>query len=176
MEKIGSRFVVFLSLLLFGLSAGAGGAMVVHWLTARELSAKIAAAQGTLAKALGQKVVRAQRFEVVAKDGKVRAVLDVDKDGRSPRLRLCDKDGNVRARLGLGKDGAPGLLLWGKGGEARAMLDLLGLRLADEDGKERASLGAREFERTRTGATERTPESSLVLFDKEGKVLWQAPP
>lgn len=45
----------------------------------------------------------------------------------------------------------------------------------DEKGKMRAALGAISTEGTRTGTVEKRPESSLVLFDKDGKVLWKAP-
>jgi hypothetical protein len=49
------------------------------------------------------------------------------------------------------------------------------LRLADDAGKTRATLGAAELERTHTGVIEKRPTSSLVLLDKEGKVIWKAP-
>ncbi len=49
------------------------------------------------------------------------------------------------------------------------------LELRDQTGKPRAVLGSTELEVTRTGATEKQPPSSLVLFDKDGKVIWQAP-
>ena len=42
-------------------------------------------------------------------------------------------------------------------------------------GRSRAELGATSLEVTRTGTVEKRAESSLVLFDKEGKVLWEAP-
>jgi hypothetical protein len=49
------------------------------------------------------------------------------------------------------------------------------VELSDRDENPRAVPGHTSLERTRTGATEERPESSLVLFDKEGKVLWTAP-
>jgi hypothetical protein len=36
-------------------------------------------------------------------------------------------------------------------------------------------LGHSAIEATRTGAVEQRPASSLVLFDKDGKVLFKAP-
>jgi hypothetical protein len=42
-------------------------------------------------------------------------------------------------------------------------------------GAVRALLGSGEFENTLTGASWATPLSSLSLFDKNGKVIWQAP-
>ncbi len=38
-----------------------------------------------------------------------------------------------------------------------------------------AVLGRSELANTRTGVETKRPASSLVLFDKEGKVLWKAP-
>ena len=47
--------------------------------------------------------------------------------------------------------------------------------LNDSAGRNRAVLGQVGLVSTRTGSTERTAESSLVLFDRENKVLWSAP-
>ena len=44
-----------------------------------------------------------------------------------------------------------------------------------EDGKLRAVLGSSEIEITRTGQTVKQPASSLVLFDKDEKVIWRVP-
>jgi len=130
-------------------------------------------------------------------NGKVSAGLGLGPDG-SPNLALVDAngkgsvllsssslvlfDGNRRYRvtLGLTSNNAPSLSFWGEKGEARAVLSLNpdsgpSLELYDEKGKSRAALGATDLEAARTGTVEKRPESSLVLFDKEGKVLWQAP-
>ena len=45
----------------------------------------------------------------------------------------------------------------------------------DKPGKLRAVLGSKAPETTRTGATETVAPSSLMLFDKEGKVIFRAP-
>jgi hypothetical protein len=50
-----------------------------------------------------------------------------------------------------------------------------GLTLFDKDGQSRAVLGRTELETIKTGTVEQRAESSLVLFDRDGKVLWQAP-
>jgi hypothetical protein len=68
-------------------------------------------------------------------------------------LNLFSKDGNLQ----LSTVGGPAL------------------RLNDAEGKLRAVVGASQLETTRTGAVETRPASSLVLFDKNGKVLWSAP-
>ncbi len=49
------------------------------------------------------------------------------------------------------------------------------LGITDEHGRERAVLGATALETIATGTIEQRPASSLVLFDKDGKVLFQAP-
>lgn len=47
--------------------------------------------------------------------------------------------------------------------------------LWDKNGKARAALGAFGTETSRTGVKHEHPESSLLLFDKDGKVLFEAP-
>jgi hypothetical protein len=76
--------------------------------------------------------------------------------GSSPRFYLNDKDNNTRLQLDITDDGPA-------------------LTLLDHDGHDRARLGSTEIEGERTGNTERTAESSLLLFDKEGQVIFQAP-
>jgi hypothetical protein len=49
------------------------------------------------------------------------------------------------------------------------------LFLRDEAGNMRAALGVRSLEDLKTGEMQIRPESSLVLFDKDGKTIWQAP-
>jgi len=49
------------------------------------------------------------------------------------------------------------------------------LELYDTADKLRAVLGNVDLETARTGIVETRPPSSLVLFDKEGKVLWRVP-
>jgi hypothetical protein len=76
--------------------------------------------------------------------------------GSSPRLYLNDNDNNTRLELDITDDGPK-------------------LVLIDHDGHDRAILGATELEGEKTGKTERTAESSLVLFDKTGLVIFQVP-
>ena len=70
----------------------------------------------------------------------------------------------------------------GKGSlpRSRASFGLLfgnapGLVLYDSNDSPRAVLGSYGIETIKTGEETRLPESSLVLFDKDGKVIWQAP-
>ena len=85
-------------------------------------------------------------------NGKTRAWLAVDKDG--PALRLRDENDKLRAWLAVNKDGP-----W--------------LTLGDENGKSRFVAG-----KTKTvspdGKTIEYPESSLILYGPDGKVIWSA--
>jgi hypothetical protein len=148
-----------------------------------------------------QREVRANSFLLVDKDGKPRADLGLLTDG-NPALTFYDKERKPRAILGVANDGSPVLFFIDKNGKRRAGLTTSAagspdLKLSDKDGKPRAILGVSvEGEpslilsdenralawfghaglvNTRMGTVENRPASSLVLFDKEGKVLWKAP-
>ena len=101
-------------------------------------------------------VMKAQRFELVDAAGKLRALLWLPLSG-APGLDLLDGTGAMRASLSLSPDGSPKL------------------DLSDATGKRRAVLGAANLEAAKTGEETKRSESSLVLFDKDGKVIWQAP-
>jgi hypothetical protein len=47
--------------------------------------------------------------------------------------------------------------------------------LGDQDGVDRAALGHTVLRIRPTGSLEHRAPSSLVLFDKDGKVIWTAP-
>jgi hypothetical protein len=49
------------------------------------------------------------------------------------------------------------------------------LSLADKSGMPRAILGSISLETTKTGTVQNRPPSSLVLFDKDGKVIQALP-
>jgi hypothetical protein len=95
-------------------------------------------------------VIRAERFEVVAQDGKVRATLGIGSAAASglvlsDGLVLTDKNGHPRASLGLAADGAPGLILYDPGLRYRVALDVApdgapALALAGKEGRTRAEL------------------------------------
>ena len=153
------------------------------------------------AKTSAPEVIQAQRFELVNAEGEVRAVLGLllaDK----PSLVLNDEKGTLLAMLCVGFDGSPGLALYDEKGTMRVGVSLMlgsplitlydeegtgraglslfpdgspSITLHDEKGKVRAALGTTSLEATRTGAMEKRAESSLVLFDKDGKVLGEAP-
>jgi len=95
---------------------------------------------------------------------------------------LHGPDGQIRAELGVETNGESALRLYPekKGGKAELMLAVTAdgqarLQLADDAGLPRAVMGHVAIVTTATGAVEERPSSSLVLSDKEGKVVWKAP-
>ena len=100
--------------------------------------------------------VEAKTFILVDDEGKERGAMRVLRNG-AVSLVFADQKGKVRAGLGLEKEGGPCLVL--------------------SDGNlVRATLGVVDLRGAKPGATGKTAPSSLVLYDKEGKVIWQAPP
>lgn len=90
-------------------------------------------------------VIRAQRFEVVDGDGKVRAVLGKADDGGSG-LAAMDEEGRARLALGTKADGSVGLAVLHKTGTPVVAI----------------GLGA-------DGA------AGLAVLDKQGNLTWAAP-
>jgi hypothetical protein len=123
---------------------------------------------------VGNEVVDAKGFSLHDADGKVRAVLSVDKNG--PALVLLDENGKFRAILRVIKDEAA-LCLYDKNG-IRAVLgaveDGAGLQLSDVNGKPRASFGA-GYTTMPDGRKITYPESSIRLSNPEAQTIWAAP-
>jgi hypothetical protein len=108
------------------------------------------------------------------KNGTARAVLAVLKDG--PGLMLHDESGDIRAALGVLKDG-PTLALYNKNSANRVGLTVTkdgpNLAMHDKNGTARFVAGKMAIEMP-NGKTFEYPESSLVLFGPDGKVIWSA--
>ena len=108
-------------------------------------------------------------------EGERRAALGVTKGG--PQLTLWDEKGKYGAWVRVDNDGS-WLGLYDENGEPRAALGVTkdgpGLELADEKGKRGALLGVAHTQAP-DGKTLTYPESSLLLFGPDGKVIWQAP-
>ncbi len=123
------------------------------------------------------KVVEAERFVLRDTRGKIRAALDTVASG-GLALSLADENGKARAGLGVAADGTPGLFLTDQNGKTRAELSVgtsgPSLVLRDEN-RDRAVLGHTALETKAIGTVEQRPASSLVLFDKNGKVIWRVP-
>jgi hypothetical protein len=76
---------------------------------------------------------------------------------RARRFEMVDAHGEEQAILGPASDGSPNLSLW------------------DAAGKARAVLGAISVPALKTTEQRKRAESSLVLFDKDERVIWVAP-
>jgi len=75
-------------------------------------------------------------------------------------LKMKGKDMENRSIvMSVEKDGSPSLLL-SDGSDGQPTM---------------AALGVLELETPKTGATKKTQPSSLILFGKDGKILWRAP-
>ena len=125
------------------------------------------------------KLVEAERFLVRDTAGKPRATLGLLPDG-SPSLNLIDEDGNIRMAVGMKPEGSPSLNLYDKTQTNRAVLATLpdgspALVLFNKAGETQALLGSNFPMRIHPEDITTRPASSLVLFDKEGKVIWKAP-
>jgi len=105
-------------------------------------------------RSIVEDLVRARQFVLVDQSGKDRASLVTDAAG-SVFLIMFDRNGKPRADLSVGNFG-PSLTLLDPSGQARAVFGstmLVGSHVSDN------------------GAVERTPASSIVLFDRNGKLL-----
>jgi hypothetical protein len=99
------------------------------------------------------KVIRANGFVLEDENGKPRAALGVGKSAPAS-LILFDENGKMRVFLAVGKEGAS-------------------LTLGDEKGQARFAAGW-TVTVTPDGKTIEYPESSLILFGPDGKIIWSA--
>ena len=95
-------------------------------------------------------------------------------------IRLVNKDGKVMAALAISPDtGEPFLFINGKDGKYRLMLNIdhgsPQVILRDNNAQSRLIIGSSEITSRNKGTVEKRPESSMVMFDKDGKLIWLAP-
>ncbi len=134
---------------------------------------------GKLYATLGGRGDSTPHLELYAQTGPARASLGI-LDGR-PALIHRNESGKLEATasLSIGWGGVPALMLDDQNGKLRAALSVQAngpsLDLFDEKENTRAVLGHAALESKTTGIVEQRPASSLVLFDKDGKVIWKAP-
>jgi hypothetical protein len=102
--------------------------------------------------------VRAQHFILVDENRKERASLAADRAG-SVFLVMFDAAGKTRANISVTPDG-PAVILFDPSGQARTVLGSTTLVPSHVN---------------ENGIVERGPASSLVLFDKNGKLLYREP-
>ena len=100
--------------------------------------------------------LQAQDIRLVTKDGKVMAALAISPDTGEPFLFINGKDGKYRLMLNL-DHGSPQIIL------------------RDNNAQTRLVVGSTEITSRNKGIVEKRPESSLVMFNKDGKLIWSAP-
>jgi hypothetical protein len=189
------RKIYSLILLLSLIGGLAGGILANHFfVTAPVLAAKTVEVQ---------KIVAAEEFHLVDKQGRVlstlgmyaggagivlfsktgqfRAVFSLTSPEEGPVLTFADKDGIHRATIGLGAKRQPYLALRDEAGKERISLSLNDngdpyLALYDQEENERAVLGTLDLTKIkRTGTIEKSTISSFVLLNKDGEITWKAP-
>ncbi len=137
-----------------------------------------------------QKVVSAQKFQLVDLDGTPRAEWFVKPSGL-PVITLYDRERSPRIRMGIADDGDPEIMLWGKGQSSSVAVGLDRatpyLRLAGKNKKDRIKifvdkgaepvlLFADENEKDRLMLM--VPQGgppSLVVLDESQNFVWTAP-
>jgi hypothetical protein len=102
--------------------------------------------------------VRSNHFVLVDERGKERASLVADRAG-SVFLVMFDAAGRTRANLSVSNDG-PSLVFYDATGRQRTIIGSTTL------------VGSHVYE---NGIAEKAPASSIVLFDRAGKLLWRQP-
>jgi hypothetical protein len=102
--------------------------------------------------------VRAQHFTLVDPKGRERASLVADNAG-SVFLVMFDTARKTRANLSVSNEG-PSLVFYDATGQQRTIIGSTTL------------VGSHVNE---NGIAEKSPPSSIVLFDKAGKLLWREP-
>ncbi len=154
-----------LTLLVAVISGSLGGALSVWFLMPPSV----------LAQDEPQKVIEAQEFRLLDDEGTVRSRWITSSMGGAI-LIFQHEDGTNVADFG-NFFGAPQLSM---GTYENRMVVLrvsssgdASLTLSDRDGNSRAAFGRTELKNNRTGSTEIRAPSSLILFDEEGKVVWE---
>jgi len=124
------------------------------------------------------KVIEAEEFVVRDQKGKMRAWLGTSEAREWVGLTLFTQDEDVGLQLRLFED-RPGLALYLNRVQVAEFSmthnRIPALVLRDENGLDRAVLGHRILKRTPTAPVERRPASSIILIDKDGKLIWEAP-
>jgi hypothetical protein len=113
---------------------------------------------GTPVSGQVEEQVRARQFILMDENGKERASLVADRAG-SVFLVLFDQNEKSRANLSVSPDG-PSLVFYDPDGKARTILGSTTLVASHVNEK---------------GVMERAPASSIVLFDRAGKLLFRTP-
>jgi hypothetical protein len=195
----------YVSLLALALAAGLAGGIVSSWLLSNQPVFAREATNEAIGISPELRVIMAREINLLGLDRKPRIKLGVDQNGEpglhyydekgrykagfsvgqgTPSLTMRDNSG-LRLQIGLMRlsstgDEWPTILLMDKKGVERAILtlDIEGrphLAFKNAKGNKRVFIGCGDLEYSQTGAIGKGPFSSLVLFDKKNKIIWQAP-
>ena len=152
-----------------------------------------------MGEARSRKSVEANEFVLLDNGGNVGANLALNKKFGNPEMHFFDEKGKTMLSLagggpsdnwggsmilfdGQGRDRAifqanldkPSLTMSNSKGDIQAGLGPGFLDVSDGEGFQ-AALGTMGLETPSTGETRRTSAASLVLLDKDKKVIWKAP-
>jgi hypothetical protein len=112
-------------------------------------------------------------------DGKT-AIAQEEISLQAQDIRLVTKDGKAMAALAISPDtGEPFLFINGKDGKYRLMLNIdhgsPQIILRDNKAQTRLIVGSTEITSRDRGTIEKRSESSMVMYNKDGKLIWSAP-
>ena len=101
-------------------------------------------------------LIQAQEFRLVDSQGKIFAALAFSQSSKEPYLIFNGKDGKQRVILDF-DEGNPRMIL------------------KDNDSQTRLIMGTSEVTSRFKGTIEKRPPSSLVMFNKDGRLIFSAP-
>jgi hypothetical protein len=107
------------------------------------------------------------------KDTRAKLVLDAGSVNAGAFI-VSDSEGESRGSFEMNAGQGARLLLLDSRGAQRALLEPGHLQVSDDEGF-KAGLGEQNLAMPRTGETRKTSAASLLLFDKDKKVIWKAP-
>ena len=91
-----------------------------------------------------------------------------------PTLWLIDEKGLSRVHINVMGDVGPSLEMQDSDCHVRAVLDKSGLNVLDKDGFQ-TKIGLTSLSRNNPAILTLTSAASIILFDKDLKILWKAP-
>ena len=140
----------------------------------------VIAALVLMGQAPATRIVEANAFVLKDAEGKMRGRLSMTENA-VPELILFDASGTDRIRLGVHPFLGSTLSFYSASGKSgplkdglKADLNEMGLAIFDDEGFE-TRIGSTDLVTPLTGETHKTSAASVIFFDKDKKVLWQAP-
>ena len=158
--------------IVVGMFAGFMGAVVSHHLVIPNFAVAQEGTQRT-------KVMEVESLRLVDQAGKIRGAFELAPDG-TVGLAMGNKDGVARLRLVVDQKGTAAVDLRDEKNQSHAvlMVNALGsptLIMQDKSTNSRAVLGETTLLINEAGITAERPAGSLLIFNKDGKVIWRTP-